>query len=103
VTDRVHAKGGVIFVQLWALGRANSGTTGVKVVSSGDIIDGSKTSGGTGGSERAKPTALSLEDIKRYQGAFADSARMAIEAGFDGIELHGARKCLDVSSSLTTS
>jgi 2,4-dienoyl-CoA reductase-like NADH-dependent reductase (Old Yellow Enzyme family) len=35
---------------------------------------------------------LTLEDIKRYQKAFADSSKLAIEAGMDGIELHGARK-----------
>jgi 2,4-dienoyl-CoA reductase-like NADH-dependent reductase (Old Yellow Enzyme family) len=64
-------------------------------VSSGDIPDESKTSGGAGGSVKVKPTPLTLEDIKRYQKAFADSARLAVEAGFDGIELHGAREfCL---------
>jgi NADPH2 dehydrogenase len=85
----VHAKGGVIFVQLWALGRANTGTSGIKVVSSGDV---SKPSSGAGRPVGPKPVSLSLEDIKRYQGAFADSAKKAMEAGFDGIELHGARK-----------
>jgi len=90
VTDKVHAKGAYIFVQLWALGRANTGESGVKVVSSGDLPDKSKTSGGVGGDDKVKPTPLTLEDIKRYQKSFADSARLAVAAGFDGIELHGA-------------
>jgi 2,4-dienoyl-CoA reductase-like NADH-dependent reductase (Old Yellow Enzyme family) len=91
-TDRVHAKGGAIFTQLWALGRANGGESGVKVVSAGDIKDASGTEGGAGGREKAVPTPLTNEDIKRYQKAFADSSKLAIEAGMDGIELHGARK-----------
>ncbi|KAK1926874.1 hypothetical protein DB88DRAFT_475898 [Papiliotrema laurentii] len=90
VTDRVHAKGGAIFVQLWALGRANTGATGIKVVSSGDITDNSGSTGGAGGGDRQQPTPLSLEDIKRYQQSFAQSAKYAVQAGFDGIELHGA-------------
>jgi 2,4-dienoyl-CoA reductase-like NADH-dependent reductase (Old Yellow Enzyme family) len=91
-TDRVHAKGGAIFTQLWALGRANGGESGVKVVSAGDIKDDSGTEGGAGGKEKAVPTPLTIEDIKRYQKAFADSSKLAVEAGFDGIELHGARE-----------
>lgn len=62
------------------------------MVSAGDIKDDSGTEGGAGGKEKAIPTPLSLEDIKRYQKAFADSSKLAVEAGFDGIELHGARK-----------
>lgn len=91
-TDRVHAKGGAIFTQLWALGRANGGESGVKVVSAGDIKDDSGTEGGAGGKQKAVPTPLSLEDIKRYQKSFADSSKLAVDAGFDGIELHGARE-----------
>lgn len=92
VTDRVHAKGGFIYTQLWALGRAQGGETGIKVVSSGDVVDDSKSAGGAGGAEKQKPTPLTKEDIKRYQASFADSAKKAVEAGFDGIELHGARE-----------
>ena len=91
-TERVHAKGGAIFTQLWALGRANGGESGVKVVSAGNIKDDSGTEGGAGGKQKAVPTPLTIEDIKRYQKAFADSSKLAVEAGFDGIELHGARK-----------
>jgi 2,4-dienoyl-CoA reductase-like NADH-dependent reductase (Old Yellow Enzyme family) len=64
----------------------------VKVVSAGDLKDDSGTEGGAGGKHKAVPTPLSLEDIKRYQKAFADSSKLAVEAGFNGIELHGARK-----------
>lgn len=89
----MHAKGGYIYTQLWALGRAQGGETGIKVVSSGDVVDNSNHAGGAGGAEKQKPTPLTKEDIKRFQASFADSAKKAVEAGFDGIELHGAREC----------
>lgn len=81
ITDAVHAKGGVIYCQLWALGRANAGyEKEVKVVSSGDLpFEGGR-----------KPEALSIQDIERYLKAYAHAATCALEAGFDGCELHGA-------------
>jgi 2,4-dienoyl-CoA reductase-like NADH-dependent reductase (Old Yellow Enzyme family) len=66
----------------------------VKVVSAGDLKDDSGSEGGAGGKEKAVPTPLTIEDIKRYQKAFANSSKLAVEAGFDGIELHGARESL---------
>lgn len=64
----------------------------MKVVSAGDIKDDSGSTGGAGGADKAVPTALTLEDIKRYQEDFAKSSKLAIEAGMDGVELHGARE-----------
>jgi len=80
-TKAVHDKGGVIYLQLWALGRANPGNADVpKVVSASDI----PFEGG------AKPEPLTKEDIKRYVGLYTQAAKNAIEAGFDGVEIHSA-------------
>ncbi|KIX03607.1 uncharacterized protein Z518_07160 [Rhinocladiella mackenziei CBS 650.93] len=85
VTDAVHAKGSYIFCQLWALGRtanpANAKAEGIEIVSSSPVpMDG----------EHATPREMTHEDIKNFISDFAHAARNAIEAGFDGVEIHGA-------------
>ncbi|KAJ3258875.1 hypothetical protein HK103_003257 [Boothiomyces macroporosus] len=82
VTKAVHEKESVIYCQLWALGRANGGKEeGVEVVSASNIPveEGAPI-----------PRALTIEDIKRYMSHYKHAARNAIEAGFDGVEIHGA-------------
>ena len=87
VTDAVHKKGSFIFMQLWGLGRSANDdvlkeelgpTAGVK--SSGDIPIAGK----------AAPTPLTEAEIEEYNGLFAQAAKNAIAAGFDGVEIHGA-------------
>jgi NADPH2 dehydrogenase len=80
VTETVHQKGGIIYCQLWALGRANGGSEDdVKVVSSGTTpFPGGKV-----------PEQMTIEDIKRYLGHYKHAAKCAMEAGFDGVEVHG--------------
>ncbi|ESZ94379.1 NADPH dehydrogenase [Sclerotinia borealis F-4128] len=85
VTDAVHAKKSYIWMQLWALGRAADPTSleqegGYKVKSASDI----PFEGG------AKPEPLTEVEIKEYIGLYAQAAKNAIEAGFDGVEIHGA-------------
>lgn len=87
VTTEVHAKGSFIYLQLWALGRAaDAGQLkkelgeDAKVMSASDI----PFEGG------AKPTALTEEEIREYIQLYAQAAKNAIEAGFDGVEVHGA-------------
>jgi 2,4-dienoyl-CoA reductase-like NADH-dependent reductase (Old Yellow Enzyme family) len=81
VTDAVHEKGGVIYCQLWAIGRANNGEIDdVKIVSSGTIV----------GSNGKVPEQMSINDIHRYLESYKNAALNAIEAGFDGVEVHGA-------------
>jgi len=81
VTESVHAKGGIIYLQLWAIGRANPGNGDVsKIVSASDLkYEGGET-----------PTPMTKEDIKRYVGHYRQAALNAIEAGFDGVEIHSA-------------
>jgi len=85
VTDAVHAKGSYIFCQLWALGRAAHPSVakaeGFEIVSSSpkQMDDAS-----------AVPREMTHEDIQMFIGDYAQAARNALEAGFDGVELHGA-------------
>lgn len=81
VTESVHSKGGVIYVQLWAIGRANPGSDDVK-----DIVSASDLSYEGG----EKPRPLTKDEIKRYVGHYKQAAVNAIEAGFDGVEIHSA-------------
>jgi len=82
-TKKVHNKGGFIFMQLWALGRANTGYTDVPlVVAPGDV--------GLDDGEHKKPVPLTITDIKRYVQHYKQAAINAVEAGFDGSELHFA-------------
>lgn len=79
VTEAVHKKGGVIYLQQWAIGRANPGKEDVpKVVSASNVpFEGGAT-----------PEPLSVDDIKRYVESYRQAALNAIEAGFDGVEIH---------------
>jgi NADPH2 dehydrogenase len=104
VTEAVHAKDSFIYLQLWALGRAASPDQlkkeldpDAKVISAGDV----PFEGG------AKPTPLTEEEIKEYIGFYAQAAKNAVAAGFDGVEIHGANGYLidqflqDVSNNRT--
>ncbi|KAL3901141.1 MAG: hypothetical protein SGCHY_000834 [Lobulomycetales sp.] len=85
VVDAVHERNGVIFCQLWALGRANKleDPDNAPVVFGPSCIPsplpGSKP-----------PQTMTREDITRYKDHFRNAAKCAMEAGFDGVELHGA-------------
>lgn len=82
LTDRVHAAGARIFAQLYHAGReTNSAITGVHNVAPSAIKD--PTSFET-------PYELTVDQIHELVGAFGDAARRAKEAGFDGVEIHGA-------------
>ena len=92
VTSAVHAKGGKIVMQIWHAGRAahpllNHGSENVApsaIAISGEI----QTL--TGKVAHAVPRALSTTEISAIVHTFASAARSAIEAGFDGVEVHGA-------------
>jgi N-ethylmaleimide reductase len=92
VTDAVHAKGGRIFMQIWHAGRAthpdiNDGAAAVS--SSATAIDGD-THTPNGKVPYAVPRALTAEEIPAIVAAYAQGAKNAIAAGFDGVEVHGA-------------
>ncbi|MFC8303281.1 alkene reductase [Specibacter sp. NPDC057265] len=92
VTDAVHAEGGRIIVQIMHAGRVtNSGLTGGldPVGPSAIAIDGF-TRNYAGKVPYPVPRALATEELPRIVEEFAQAARNAITAGFDGIEIHGA-------------
>ena len=98
-TDEVHKKGGKIFLQLWHVGRVSSS----KVNSLQPIGPSKKTAKETNvyifdGAPNGDATFVPVEepkemtktDIKQVIEEFRIGAKNAIEAGFDGVEIHGA-------------
>jgi len=94
VTDAVHAKGGKIFVQLWHVGRMSHTAyqPGEKApVAPSAIAANAKTYvHGQGMVDCSTPRALETSEIAGIVNDFRLAARNAIEAGFDGVEIHGA-------------
>ena len=96
VVDAVHAKGGVIFLQLWHVGRVSHSSFqpgGVLPVAplavpiSADL----KTMTADGeGVFYETPRALETSEIPGVIDAYRQAARNALKAGFDGVEIHGA-------------
>lgn len=87
VTEAVHAKGSFIYLQLWALGRAaDPGQLKKELGPDAEV----KSSGNVPFEGGATPTPLTEEEIKEYIGLYAQAAKNSIEAGFDGVEIHGA-------------
>ncbi len=94
VTDAVHAKGGHIFVQLMHTGRASHPANlpkGARALAPSAIRLTDKVWVDPGGPTAVPaPNAMTDEDIERTIEGYALSAELAISAGFDGVELHGA-------------
>lgn len=92
VTDAVHAKGGRIFVQLWHVGRVSHVDLhgGEAPVAPSAIRAETKTFLNNGFADVSEPRALGAEEIPGIVEDFRKAAANAIEAGFDGVEVHGA-------------
>jgi N-ethylmaleimide reductase len=94
VTDAVHAKGGIIVVQLWHTGRVSHTSfqkDGQAPVGPSAIRARTKTFlAGQGFVDASMPRALDLDEIPGIIEDFRYASTRAIEAGFDGVELHGA-------------
>jgi N-ethylmaleimide reductase len=93
VTDRVHAGGGRIFLQLWHVGRIShtslQANGGAPVAPSAIRANGKTFVGGTF-ADVSEPRALELSEIPGIIDGFKKGAANAIAAGFDGVEIHGA-------------
>jgi len=93
VTDRVHARGGRIFLQLWHVGRIShislQPNGGAPVAPSAVRARGKTFVGGTF-VDISEPRALELSEIPGIIESFRRGAANALEAGFDGVEIHGA-------------
>ncbi len=110
VTDAVHAEGGKIFVQLWHVGRMSHPDFHdgeLPVAPSAVPFDGQiwKVNPATGLGEMVDsptPRALSRREIQGIVEDYRQAARNAMDAGFDGVEIHGANGYL-VDQFLRTS
>jgi len=93
VTKAVHDKGGLIFLQLWHVGRISHpllqpngqlpvSASAIKAVGTQKTPEGQK--------EMVTPRALETNEIPGIINDFRNAAENAIKAGFDGVEIHGA-------------
>jgi N-ethylmaleimide reductase len=91
VTAAVHGAGGRIFAQLWHMGRlVHPSLHGVQPVSSSATTAPGKAHTYDGRQLYVEARPLAIEEIPRLIGDYVSAARNAIEAGFDGIQLHAA-------------
>ena len=99
VTEAVHAEEGVIFAQLWHVGRVSDhalqpngeapvAPSAIPVANAKAFIE---TAPGAGQLVvPPTPRALTVEEIRELVKLYAQAAKNAIEAGFDGVEIHAA-------------
>ncbi|KRD18335.1 alkene reductase [Acidovorax sp. Root267] len=94
VTDAVHAQRGKIVVQLMYTGRVSHQVNmpaGAEVLGpSPETCPGEMWTDTQGMQPHTPPRAMTEADIQTAIGEYATAARLAIQAGFDGIELHAA-------------
>jgi N-ethylmaleimide reductase len=93
VTAAVHAQGGKIVIQLWHVGRISHVSlqpNGQAPVSSTSRAAVGKTFIKGGFEDVSAPRALRLDEIPGLIATYRQAARNAIDAGFDGVEVHGA-------------
>ncbi len=94
VTQAVHAKGGKIVVQLMHCGRVASAENlpaGAKTVGPTDkTLEGEVYTDTRGMQPHTQPHAMTKTDVDAAVTEFAHGAKLAVEAGFDGVELHAA-------------
>jgi len=93
ITDAVHAGGGLIFCQLWHVGRISHVSLlpdGKSPVAPSAIQADAQTFTADGFQDCSKPEALTKDGIEKTIADFVTAAKCAKEAGFDGIEVHSA-------------
>lgn len=92
VTEAVHRQGGVIFLQLWHVGRISDPVflDGARPVSSSAVAAAGTVSQVRPKRDYAVPRALEAAELPGVVASFRTGAENAQRAGFDGVELHGA-------------
>ncbi|MGH8329381.1 MAG: alkene reductase, partial [Pseudomonas sp.] len=93
VTEAVHARGGRIFMQLMHCGRISHPSllpNGAQPQAPSAIKPAGQTWTATGLEDFVTPHALSVVEIAAVIEGYRQAARLAIEAGFDGVEVHAA-------------
>lgn len=91
VTDAVHTNGGRIFAQIMHGGRvSHPDTTGLRPVGPSAVPAVGEVFTPNGPQPAPTPRALDTAEVPDHAQSYADAARRAVDAGFDGVELHGA-------------
>jgi 2,4-dienoyl-CoA reductase-like NADH-dependent reductase (Old Yellow Enzyme family) len=99
VTDSVRSVGGRMFAQLWHVGRVSH--TSIQIDGKAPVSATSKAAQGAvafaygedgepGFVPTSVPRPLTTEEVARVVEDFAQAAQNAVDAGFDGVEIHGA-------------
>lgn len=91
VTDAVHTNGGRIFAQIMHGGRvSHPDTTGMRPIGPSAVAAVGEVFTPSGPQPAPTPRALDTAEVPEHVRSYADAARRAVDAGFDGVELHGA-------------
>lgn len=93
INDAVHAEGGKIVIQLWHVGRISHVSLqpdGQAPVAPSAIAAKSQTFNGEAFVETSTPRALETDEVIERVEAYRQAARNALQAGFDGVEIHAA-------------
>lgn len=92
VTKSVHGAGGKIFIQLWHVGRISHPDfhDGELPLAPSAINPEAEVYTPEGPKKTVTPKEMTLEDIETTKNEFVQAAKNAMEAGFDGIEIHSS-------------
>ena len=93
VTDAVHDRGGSIICQIWHVGRVSHASfqaNGQAPVSSSDVHGEVNTFTADGFERTTPPRPLAIEEIPGVVEDYRQAALNAVEAGFDGVQIHAA-------------
>jgi N-ethylmaleimide reductase len=92
VTEAVHEEGGKIFLQLWHVGRMSHPDFhgGELPLAPSALNPGEKSYTPEGFKDTVEPKAMTIAEIKQTIQDFKQAAKNAIEAGFDGVEIHAS-------------
>jgi N-ethylmaleimide reductase len=92
VTEAVHKEGGHIFIQLWHVGRISHPDfhNGELPLAPSAINPHAKSFTPKGFKDTVTPKEMTIEEIKQTVLDFKNAAKNAMEAGFDGVEIHSS-------------
>ncbi|MGQ3074291.1 MAG: alkene reductase [Ferrovibrionaceae bacterium] len=94
VTDAIHARGGIVYLQLWHVGRISHSSLqpdgGLPVAPSAIALEGKTFTRDWQLAPFETPRALTAGEIAGVVEDYAQAARLAEQAGFDGVEIHAA-------------
>ncbi|MCV7013045.1 alkene reductase [Mycolicibacterium madagascariense] len=91
IAEAVHAEGGSMFVQLWHVGRmGHPDISGTETVAPSAIAANMSAHTPSGKKPLPVPRALRTDELPAIVDQFRAAARRAVDAGMDGVEIHGA-------------